>query len=78
MTESFTPNDLVKYIYQDMAEAEAKRFEEALSSNPVLMQDYMELLSAVDVLDNLFIAPQEDVVNEIKNNCQSATGLEKV
>ncbi len=78
MTESFTPNDLVKYIYQDMAEAEAERFEKALSSNPVLMQDYMELLSTVDLLDNLFITPQDDVVSEIKNNCQSATGLEKV
>ncbi len=78
MTESFTPNDLVKYIYQDMDGAEAERFEKALSSNPVLMQDYMELLSTVELLEHLLISPQEEVVSEIKNNCQSATGLEKV
>jgi hypothetical protein len=78
MTESFTPNDLVKYIYREMAAFEVERFEKALHTNPVLMQDYMDLLSTLDLLDNLFIEPQEELVSEIKNNCQSTTGLEKV
>lgn len=78
MTKSFTQNDLIRYIYQEMTAAESEQFVQILHINPELMQEYLEVLETVEQLDSLLMEPSERISTEINNMAQSATGLEKV
>jgi hypothetical protein len=77
MTKSFTPNDLIRYIYQEMSEGENELFVQALRGNDTLMQDYLEMLSTIGRLDQLILEPSDTVVKAILKKAKS-TGLEKV
>jgi hypothetical protein len=77
MTKSFTPNDLLRYIYQEMSEGENELFVQALRGNDTLMQDYLEMLSTIGRLDQLILEPSDTVVKAILKKAKS-TGLEKV
>lgn len=77
MIEPFTPNDLIRYIYQEMPEVEQELLMQALHSDEQLMQEYVEMLSAIEQLDQIQIQPSERVVKAIKEKAKS-TGLQKV
>jgi hypothetical protein len=77
MTKSFTPNDLLRYIYQEMSEGDNELVVQALRSDDHLMQDYLDMLSTLDQLNQLMLTPSEKVVKSILRKANS-TGLEKV
>ncbi len=77
MTKSFTPNDLVSYIYQEMPEVEQELLVQALHSEESLMQEYVKMLSTIEQLDQVRLQPSEKVVKAIKAMAHS-TGLQKV
>ncbi|WP_339869783.1 hypothetical protein [uncultured Algoriphagus sp.] len=77
MIKPFTPNDLVRYIYQEMSEVEQELLVQALHSDESLMQDYVEMLSTIEQMDQIQLQPSEKVVQAIKLRAQS-TGLERV
>ena len=77
MIKPFTPNDLVRYIYQEMPEVEQELLMQALQSDDALMQDYLEMLSTKEQLDQVRLQPSEKIVKAIKQMAHS-TGLEKV
>lgn len=77
MTKPFTPNDLVRYIYQEMPEVEQELLMQALHSDESLMQEYVEMLSTIEQLDQVRLQPSEKVVEAIKELAHS-TGLQKV
>ncbi|MGY6522157.1 MAG: hypothetical protein ACXIUD_10530 [Mongoliitalea sp.] len=77
MIKPFTPNDLVRYIYQEMSEGETELLVQALHRDEVLMEAYMELLSTMQHLDQAMITPSDVVVKSILRKAKS-TGLEKV
>ena len=76
MIKPFTPNDLVRYIYQEMSEVEQELLVQALHSDESLMQDYVEMLSTIEQMDQIQLQPSEKVVQAIKLRAQS-TGLER-
>lgn len=77
MIKPFTPNDLVRYIYQEMTEVEQELLVQALHSDNSLMQEYVEMLSTIEQMDQIQLQPSEKVVQAIKSRAQS-TGLERV
>lgn len=77
MIKPFTPNDLVRYIYQEMPEVEQELLVQALHSDDSLMQEYIEMLSTIEQMDQIQLQPSEKVVQAIKSRAQS-TGLERV
>ncbi|MBS4071179.1 MAG: hypothetical protein KGZ90_07620 [Algoriphagus sp.] len=77
MIKSFTPNDLVRYIYQEMPEVEQELLMQALHNDDDLMQEYVEMLSTLEFLEQVNLQPSEKVVNAIKKMAHS-TGLQKV
>ena len=77
MIKSFTPNDLVRYIYQEMPEVEQELLMQALHSDYALMQEYVEMLSTIEQMNQIRLKPSEKVVKAIKSMAQS-TGLQKV
>lgn len=77
MIKLFTPNDLIRYIYQEMTEGEQDLLVQALHSDESLMQEYVEMLSTLDQLEQIQLSPSEKVVKAIKLRAQS-TGLQRV
>lgn len=77
MIKQFTPNDLIRYIYQEMNEVEQDLLVQALHSDESLMQEYVEMLSTLDQLEQIQLSPSEKVVKAIKSKAHS-TGLQKV
>jgi hypothetical protein len=77
MTKPFTPNDLIRYIYQEMSEGENEKLVQALRVDGSLMQEYLEMLSTIEQLDDLILEPSEKVVKSILRKAHS-TGLEKI
>jgi hypothetical protein len=77
MTKPFTPNDLLRYIYQEMSEGENEKLVQALRVDGSLMQEYLEMLSTIEQLDDLILEPSEKVVKSILRKAHS-TGLEKI
>jgi hypothetical protein len=77
MIKSFTPNDLARYIYQEMPEVEQELLMQALHSDDALMQEYVEMLSTVEFLEQVKLQPSEKVVKAIKELAHS-TGLHQV
>lgn len=77
MIKPFTPNDLIRYIYQEMTEVEQDLLVQALHSDESLMQEYVEMLSTLDQLEQIQLSPSEKVVKAIKLRAQS-TGLQRV
>ena len=77
MTEYFTQNDLIRYVYQETDEVENEKIVQALHKDESLMQEYIDLLSTLEQLDHLILHPSENVVRAIKRRSKSS-GLEKV
>lgn len=77
MIKPFTPNELIRYIYQEMTEVEQELLVQALHSDDSLMQEYVEMLSTIEQMDQIQLQPSEKVVQAIKLRAQS-TGLERV
>jgi|GEM_PF-904556 len=78
MTKYFTLSDqLIRYVYQEMSEAESEDFEKVLGREEDLMQDYLGFLSTIDQLNEVVLEPSEKVVKAIKSKAKSS-GLEKV
>ena len=77
MTKPFTPNDLVRYIYQEMPEVEQELLMQALRSDEYLMQEYVEMLSTIEQLEQVSLQPSERIVKAIKEMAHSK-GLQKV
>ena len=67
----------MRYFYQEMPEVEQELLMQALQSDDALMQEYVELLSTVEFLEQVRLQPSEKVVNAIKKMAHS-TGLQKV
>jgi len=77
MTECFTPNDLVRYLYREMDEEESEQLVQALHSDEILMQQYLDMLGTMEKLDVLIVQPSEGIIRSIKQRSKSP-GVEKV
>ncbi|WP_332914496.1 hypothetical protein [Algoriphagus boritolerans] len=60
-----------------MPEVEQELLMQALHSDQTLMQEYLEMLSAIEQLNQIRLHPSEKVVHAIKSMAHS-TGLQKV
>lgn len=78
MTEYFTLSEqLIRYVYQEMSEAESIHFEQHLRDNEDLMQEYLDHLHTLDRLSEVKLEPSETIVKAIKKKAKSS-GLERV
>lgn len=71
MTQIFTPNDLVRYIYQETEDDESLAIEKALLYNEELLDAYQQTLSMIAKLDRAITPPSENCVQNILNYSKS-------
>lgn len=67
----YTPNDLVRYIYDETSRAENEMIEILLQTDTKFKTLFDQLTSSKDNLDDLIESPSDDVVRRIINNAQS-------
>ncbi|MCB0644523.1 MAG: hypothetical protein KDC44_22920 [Phaeodactylibacter sp.] len=65
MEQNFTQNQLIRFIYKESDAAEMMQIAEALSSDPVLAQEYEELLEAMEQLPQVQFQPSGDSIRTI-------------
>ena len=71
MIKTFTPNDVVRYYYNETSEEENKAIAQALIIDADLLEVYMQLKQSADKLDEAQKNPSEKVINNILNYSKS-------
>ena len=75
MTKTFTKDDLVRFLYDEMNEDERVEMRESLSADIDLRASLEEMNETKSMLDGFSIKPSDDVVSRIlyaSKNLQSA------
>ncbi|HHS95227.1 MAG TPA: hypothetical protein ENJ45_01455 [Phaeodactylibacter sp.] len=65
MTQNFTPNHLIKYIYKETSLAESLAIEEALAHDWNLHETYEELCKAYLQLPKAQFSPKPSTIQNI-------------
>ena len=73
MTKTFTQNDLIRFIYQETTEEEAREINRVLTFDRELQLLYRELMLTKTDLDKARLEPSDSTVASILNY---ARGLE--
>ncbi|MDQ3395622.1 MAG: hypothetical protein M3512_16145 [Bacteroidota bacterium] len=65
MTITFTPDDLVRYLYKETSEKENKEISQALLFDAELLEMFKQLTSIKRELNYIVKTPSDRVVNNI-------------
>ncbi|MCG8321232.1 MAG: hypothetical protein MI921_17145 [Cytophagales bacterium] len=71
MIKTFTPNDVIRYLYNETSEEENKAIAQALIIDAELLEIYMQLKQSAEKLDEIEKNPSENVINNILNYSKS-------
>jgi len=65
MKQYFTQLDLIRYIYRETSAAESLEITEALSENPLLREEYLELYQSYLQLPKAKFSPRPSALQNI-------------
>ncbi|MEK6481626.1 hypothetical protein WJR50_29045 [Catalinimonas sp. 4WD22] len=67
MIQTFTLDDVVRFLYDEMNEDEAHKFQESLLLDDELMDEYQQMLTVKNTLDNNPVReePRQSSINKI-------------
>ena len=67
MTQTFTQDDLIRYLYRETTERETREIDKALICDSELQKQYKELVTMKSQLDELRMEPSDRSINGILN-----------
>lgn len=65
MTKTFTPNDIIRYLYNETPEEESELIAQTLLTDSQLQSFYLEMLALKSELTKVDIGPSELVIHNI-------------
>lgn len=65
MTKTFTPDDLLRYLYEDTSVEEKREIEKALQNDIKLQLELEQLRTDIEMLDDLQLSPSDECINHI-------------
>ncbi|AHM61519.1 hypothetical protein D770_16325 [Flammeovirgaceae bacterium 311] len=65
MIKTFTPDDLLRYLYEDTSVEESKEIEIALLTDDRLQEEWEQLQNDVQMLDSMLLEPSGAVTDRI-------------
>ena len=65
MTKTFTQDDVVRYLYNEIPQKDKARFEEQLICNSTLLDMLHEMRAVKNQLDQLEETPSDSTINSI-------------
>jgi len=71
MTKTFTQNDVVRYLYDEIPAQEKARFEDALACNSELVDLFYELSAVKRSLDGAARNPSDHIIESILDYSKS-------
>jgi hypothetical protein len=71
MTKTFTQDDVVRYLYNEIPKNEKARFEEALICDSALLDLYHELSATKQQLEEIIESPSNRVIKNILDYSKS-------
>jgi anti-sigma factor RsiW len=71
MTKTFTQDDVIRFVYDEMSAEEARELSQVLFSDPALESRYNELVALKAQIDGAAKNPSDAVVNRILNYSKS-------
>ncbi len=71
MTKTFTQNDVVRYLYDEIPAQEKARFEDALACNSELVDLFYELSAVKRSLDGAVRNPSDHIIENILDYSKS-------
>ena len=75
MKQTFTPNDLIRFIYRELSPEEEGRIKNFIAEDPETAQELHLLMESVMELDSISMDPSESSVNTVLSYSQE---LEKL
>jgi hypothetical protein len=76
MDKIFTQEDILLFIYGEMPSKLQREFVRAMSSNPSLKEQYLQVHSTVDLLDGELLSPSSTSVSIIMEQSHDSPTLE--
>jgi len=71
MTKTFTRNDVIRYLYDDIEDDEKQDLQNLIICDPELLQYYYSIKEVKERLDKLFEKPSEFVTQKILDYSKS-------
>lgn len=71
MTKTFTQDDVIRYIYEDISTGEGEEIKQAILCDAELQDLYKELVAMKAQLDQSMKAPSDKVTQSILNYSKS-------
>lgn len=71
MTKTFTPNDVLRYVYDEISNKEKKAIENALSCNSDLLDFYLTTIEARNNARPVMKEPSDKSIENILNYSRS-------
>lgn len=65
MTKTFTPNDVLRYLYKQTNPVENSELEEAMLVQTDLLDYYVQLTGIKELLDKVRISPSESTIQAL-------------
>jgi hypothetical protein len=65
MTQTFTPDDVLRYVYEETSAQENAMIEDALLGNSELLESYLETLEMKLLMNKISRTPHDRVVDKI-------------
>ena len=65
MIKTFTPDDLLRYLYEDTSIEEKEEIEKALQNDYRLLEELEQLKSDIDLVDEMMLAPSDKCIDHI-------------
>ena len=71
MIKTFTPNDVVRYLYKETSQTENREFEKAMICRSDLLDDYVQLETITTLMDKIQKSPSARVLQGIMDYSNS-------
>ena len=76
MAKTFTQNDVLMYIYNELPTDQIKAIEIALSQESDLLQFYYQSLETMKSLDSLIVDPNPTIISILNEEAANHNSLE--
>lgn len=78
MIQTFTPDDVIRYVYEETTDEENTLIEDALIGDQELLEFYLDTLEIKSLMNKLERTPSKRVVSNILEYSQNYTGSQSV
>ncbi len=78
MIQTFTPDDVIRYVYEETSDEENTLIEDALIGDQELLEFYLDTLEIKSLMNKLERTPSKRVVSNILEYSQNYTSSQSV